>query len=131
MTAEAVTDKEILGQRRTYLARLEPFAREVIKEDGYLQEALGSLNDYQSDVLVKIFADHVGVERFGRTVRERPYAIHRKDGSSQTMDPVKNRYSRKLHEAGIRDSSEYLSMLSHVGDEIRIATNMDPFFENP
>ncbi|HBQ50885.1 hypothetical protein A3B42_01080 [Candidatus Daviesbacteria bacterium RIFCSPLOWO2_01_FULL_38_10] len=126
---ETETDRTIWQHREAYFQRLLPFARAVITEDGYYQDALRDLSSEQRDVVTAVFADYATVKQFGRLTSERSYTINH--GSGQTMDPLRNRYSRRLHEVGIKDSAEWLAMLPKVGDVINSAAFGDPFFDRP
>ena len=126
---QRVQDKDILEKRGQFFKKILPLVREIISEDGYMQDTLRGLIPSQKEAIIGMFADYTAVVEFGITSAETYYVITYKSGSKQVIDPVHNRYSRQLHKVGIKDASEYLAMQQTIRESIMIATHMDPLFD--
>lgn len=122
-------DRVIKNRRIAYSARVLPLVGSVLQEDGYMQDVLKDLSLQQKEVFFDLIASQVALVKFGRTHGEDTYPIRHKDGAYQHVDPVYNRYSRRLREVGMGAFSEYSGMVSTMVELIETAANTDPLFD--
>lgn len=114
---KAASDKEVLEARRKFKSGLLPNARELMNEDSYLRGAIKNFSQKQREVFTDLVADYAAVKRFRRVRREDVRKETLPGGTEVSVDPLRNRYSRRLQKAGF-DETGLINIITTASETV-------------